>query len=68
MWPIFHVLNDWCIIEVKPATKKGDHKDNLHAPQDVVLESLVTAMIGEEVKEGNIGVFAAAEDPESDAG
>jgi hypothetical protein len=32
MWPIFHELNDWCIIEVKPATK-GDHKEDLHTAQ-----------------------------------
>jgi hypothetical protein len=63
MWPIFHGLNDWRIIEVKPATK-GDHEEDLHAAQDVVLESQVKAMMGE-VKEGNIGAFAT-EDPESD--
>jgi hypothetical protein len=63
MWPIFHGLNDWRIIEVKPATK-GDHKEDLHAAQDVVLESLVKAMMGK-VKEGNIGAFVT-EDSESD--
>jgi hypothetical protein len=63
MWPIFHGLNDWRIVQVKPATK-GDHEEDLHAAQDVVLESLVKAMMGE-VKEGNIGAFAT-EDPESD--
>jgi hypothetical protein len=63
MWPIFHGLNDWRVIEVKPATK-GEHKEDLHANQDVVLESLVKAMMGE-LKEGNIGAFVT-EDPESD--
>ena len=63
MWPIFHGLNDWHIVKVKPAAK-GDHKEDLHTAQDIVLESLVKAMMGE-VKEGNIGAFAT-EDPESD--
>jgi hypothetical protein len=63
MWPIFHGLNDWRIIKVKPATK-GDHEEDLHTTQDIVLESLVKAMMGE-VKEGNVGAFAT-EDPESD--
>jgi hypothetical protein len=63
MWPIFYGLNDWRIIEVKPATK-GDHEEDLHAVQDIVLESLVKAIMGE-VKEGNVGAFAT-EDPESD--
>jgi hypothetical protein len=58
-----HGLNDGRIIEVKPATK-GDQEEDLHTAQDVVLESLVKAMMGK-VKEGNIGVFAT-EDPESD--
>jgi hypothetical protein len=63
MGPIFHGLNDWRIIEVKPATKE-DHEEDFHAAQDIVLESLVKAMTGE-VKEGNVGAFAT-EDPESD--
>jgi hypothetical protein len=64
MWPIFHGLNDWRIIEVKQTTK-GDHDEDLHATQDMVLESLVKAMMLGEVKEGNVGAFAT-EDPESD--
>jgi hypothetical protein len=55
MWPISHGLNYWCIIEVKPATK-GDHKEDLHAAQDIVLENQVKAMMGE-VKEGNVGAW-----------
>jgi hypothetical protein len=45
MWPIFHGLNDWRIVQVKPATK-GDQGEDLYAAQDVVLKGLVKAMIG----------------------
>jgi hypothetical protein len=39
MRPIFHGLNDWGIIELKPASN-GEHKEDLHVPQNIVLESL----------------------------
>jgi 2C-methyl-D-erythritol 2,4-cyclodiphosphate synthase len=41
-----------------------DQEEDLHADQDIVLERLAKAMMGE-VKEGNVGAFAT-EDPESD--
>jgi hypothetical protein len=45
MWPIFHGFNDWRVIEVKPACN-SEHEEDLHAAQDIVLESLVNAMMG----------------------
>jgi hypothetical protein len=46
MWPIFHGSSDWHIIEVKAASR-GEQEEDLHAAQDIVLESLVKAMMGE---------------------
>jgi hypothetical protein len=39
MRPIFHGLNDWGIVELKP-TSNGEHKEDLQVAQNIVLESL----------------------------
>jgi hypothetical protein len=54
---------DWGMIELKLASN-GEREEDLHVAQDVVLESLVKAVMGE-VQEGNLGVFAKG-DLESD--
>jgi hypothetical protein len=64
MWPIFHGLNDWRIVQVKPATK-GDQGEDLHAAQDVVLKGLVKAMIvgGKRNPEENVTNSETNENP-----
>jgi hypothetical protein len=64
MRPIFHGLNDWCIIELKPASN-GEHEEYLHVAQNIVLLGSLGRIIMGEVQEGNIAAFST-EDPESD--